>query len=134
MKYYSIAIASLTIIAAVACGTPSAPPVPTAIPAAPTQAPAPPSAGKTMNIDIKLFTYKPDMLQVPVGTTVVWTNQDGIEHSVTNGTPPNPAGAFDSGLFSQGKTFAFTFDKPGDYPYFCVRHNSLQGTLKVVAQ
>lgn len=119
------------ILVSVACGTPSAPPAPTAVPAATIQ---PTAASKTMNIDIKLFTYKPDSLQVPVGTTIIWTNQDAIEHSVTNGTPPNPAGAFDSGLFTQGKTFSFTFTTPGDYPYFCVRHNSLQGTIKVVAQ
>src|ERR1700751_2717890 len=71
---------------------------------------------KTMHVDIKLFSFKPESLEVPVGTTVIWTNRDAIEHSVTQGTPERPGGAFDSGFFTQDQTFSFTFTKVGDYP------------------
>src|SRR3990172_2677405 len=51
------------------------------------------------NIDIKLFTFKPETIEVPVGTTVVWTNFDAIEHSVTNGTPEQPGNTLRSRLY-----------------------------------
>jgi|DewCreStandDraft_5_1066085.scaffolds.fasta_scaffold07185_7 plastocyanin len=87
---------------------------------------------KKVNVDIKLFTFKPSLLEVPVGTTVIWTNGDAIEHSVTHGTPKKLGGAFDSGFFTKGQTFSFTFTEAGEYHYFCKRHNSMQGIIKVI--
>jgi len=86
------------------------------------------------NISIKLFTFKPETIEVPVGTTVMWTNFDAIEHSVTNGTPEKPGMSFDSDFFTEGQTFIFTFDKPGTYPDFCKRHNSMRGEIKVLPE
>ena len=91
-----------------------------------------PTTPKTMYIDIKLFGFKPESLEVPVGTKVIWTNRDAIEHSVTQGTPEKPGGAFDSGFFTQDQTFSFTFTNVGDYTYFCKRHNFMHGEIKVV--
>lgn len=85
----------------------------------------------TMNVNIKLFTFKPSSLEIPVGTSVVWTNGDAVEHSVTNGTPDKPGTTFDSGLFNLGKTFSFTFTKPGEYSYYCKKHDFMRGTVKV---
>jgi plastocyanin len=51
---------------------------------------------------------------------------------VTNGIPEKPGKAFDSDFFTEGKTFTFTFEKPGTYPYFCKRHNSMQGKIKAL--
>ncbi len=77
--------------------------------------------------------YKPNPLDVKAGTTVTWTNQDAIEHSVTSGQPPTPDAAFDSEFFTQGQTFSFTFAKPGEYAYFCKRHPSMTGVVRVSA-
>ena len=85
-----------------------------------------------MSVDIKLFTFKPKSLEVPVGTTVVWTNGDAIDHSITDGTPEKLGGAFDSGFFNRGETFSFTFNKAGEYPYFCKRHDFMRGTITVL--
>lgn len=93
-----------------------------------TVAPTPPTA----NVQIKGFLFKPETVQVPSGTTVVWTNQDDIIHSVTQGAPPNPtANGFDSDFFALDKTFSFTFQQQGDYPYFCKRHNHMVGVIQV---
>lgn len=89
-------------------------------------------AGDTAEVSIKLFSFNPKVLEVPVGTTVVWTNGDAIEHSVTNGVPGKPAGAFDSGFFTEGQTWSFKFTEPGEYPYYCRRHESMTGMVKVV--
>lgn len=100
----------------------------TAVPAA-TAAPKP--AAKTVMVDIQVFQFMPNVLEVKAGTTVIWTNKDNIEHSITNGVPGKPGGKFDSGFFTQGKTFSFTFTEAGEYPYFCMRHNSMQGIVRV---
>ena len=88
--------------------------------------------GTTVAADIKLFVYRPEPLEIQPGTTVVWTNQDDIDHSVTHGTPPAAGQAFDSGLFGKGRSFSFTFAEPGEYPYFCLRHNSMVGVVRVI--
>ncbi len=83
--------------------------------------------------------FSPNSIEVTVGQTVVWTNDDSAFHTVTSGT----AGAadvgkeFDSGLTgptaltSKGKTFEHTFDRIGDYPYFCTLHPAMVGTVIV---
>lgn len=76
--------------------------------------------------EIKLFRFNPGQIEVASGTTVTWTNGDAIEHTVTHGE-----GWFDSGLFTQGQTYSFTFTEPGQYSYFCQRHPSMQGVVSV---
>ena len=76
--------------------------------------------------EIRQFAFQPKALEVPVGTTVTWTNDDAIQHSVTASD-----GSFDSGFFTQGGTFAHTFDTPGTYAYYCARHGSMTGEVVV---
>lgn len=83
----------------------------------------------SMNVNIKLFTFKPKTLEVPVGTKVVWANGDAVEHTVTHGTPEEPADAFDSVPFSQGNTFSFVFENAGNYSYYCMRHDFMRGEI-----
>ncbi|MEM3143410.1 MAG: cupredoxin domain-containing protein [Candidatus Nitrosotenuis sp.] len=66
--------------------------------------------------------YEPDMAQVPLGSTIVWTNNDTVGHTVTSSAD---AGAtFDSGLFNAGETFKLDTSKlaAGTYEYFCIVH------------
>src|SRR5262245_33096232 len=88
------------------------------------------AAGPT-SVDIKLFQFKPKQLEVEKGDTVIWTNGDAIEHSVTAGAPGKLNQAFDSGFFTQGGSFSHTFDAAGSYTYFCKRHPNMQATIKV---
>jgi len=76
--------------------------------------------------EIKLFKFQPDVIQVPVGTTVTWTNEDAIQHSVTAAD-----GSFDSGFFNQSESYSRTFDQPGTYLYVCARHASMHGEVDV---
>ncbi|GAB4211456.1 MAG: hypothetical protein OHK0022_45970 [Roseiflexaceae bacterium] len=111
----------------------TAEPMATSAPATTQAAPATPAAsGEGVQIEIKLFQYKPQDLEIKPGTTVTWTNGDAIDHSVTGGEPPEAAaGGFDSGFFTQGQSFSHTFDQPGDFPYFCKRHNSMVAVVRV---
>jgi plastocyanin len=88
---------------------------------------AAPSTTASFATEIRQFAYRPGRIEVPLGTTVTWTNQDGAQHSVTSAN-----GAFDSGLFAQGGTFSREFHSAGEFAYFCTRHPSMTGTVTVV--
>ncbi len=88
-------------------------------------------AAETLAADIKTFQFQPKAIEVHAGAAVTWTNQDNIDHTITSGTPAAPDGAFASEPFGKGKSFATSFDKPGEYAYFCSKHKSMHGTVKV---
>jgi plastocyanin len=81
---------------------------------------------------IKTFQFQPNALEVRAGTTVTWTNEDGVDHTVTSGTPEAPVGNFDSGGFGKGQSFSAVFQTPGEYTYFCAKHKSMRGMVKVL--
>jgi plastocyanin len=89
-------------------------------------------AAHTMAAEIRIFQFQPKAIEVPAGTTITWTNSDSIGHSVTSGTPEAPDGKFDTGFFSKGESASVTFDEPGDYTFYCARHKSMRGTVKVL--
>ena len=67
-------------------------------------------------------SFEPTPLQVPLGTTVIWTNRDAIAHTVTSGVPGFPDGKWDGQLGGLGSTFALTFSAPGTFAYYCRFH------------
>jgi plastocyanin len=72
------------------------------------------------------LAFEPADIEVAVGTTVDWTNDDPFDHTITARD-----GAFDSGVMAAGDTFSQTFDSPGTYEYFCAIHPSMTGTVTV---
>lgn len=76
--------------------------------------------------------YLPYSLEIRVGDTVLWSNDDTAAHTVSSGTPTDGMdGTFDSSLFMSGNTFEFTFDDAGTYPYFCMVHPWMAGEIVV---
>lgn len=79
--------------------------------------------------------YDPLELTVKVGTTVRWTNQDAIAHTVTSGASDgakgDPNGTFDSGFLNEGDSWTFTFTEVGEFPYFCTPHPWMIGKVTV---
>jgi plastocyanin len=82
---------------------------------------------ETMEVKIDNFSFGPETLTVPVGTTVTWINRDDIPHTVAS-----TDGAFKSKVLDTDEKFSFTFSKVGTYPYFCSIHPKMTG--KVVVQ
>jgi len=74
------------------------------------------------------FSFGPAMLTVPVGTKVTWTNDDSDTHTVTSDADPK---LLKSPPLDTGDSFAFTFEKPGIYRYFCSLHPHMQGAIVV---
>jgi nitrite reductase (NO-forming) len=75
--------------------------------------------------------YQPNPIQVSVGTTVTWTNNDAQPHTATSGENVTPDGRFDSGIMAPAATFDFIFTEAGEYPYFCLLHPNMVGTVSV---
>jgi nitrite reductase (NO-forming) len=75
--------------------------------------------------------YQPNPVQVGVGDTITWTNDDSQPHTATSGEAVTPDGRFDSGIMAPAATFDFTFTEAGEYPYFCLLHPNMVGTVSV---
>ncbi len=82
--------------------------------------------GKVATVDIRDFAFAPGNLQVPVGATVTWTNHDSAPHTATAND-----GSWDTGTLNQGESKSITFDKPGDYAYYCKIHPTMKARLQV---
>lgn len=67
-------------------------------------------------------SYSPETITVPVGTTVTWTNNGTVQHTVTADDD-----LFDSGLLDVGGTFSYTFNEEGTFPYYCIPHGGPGG-------
>ncbi|HEX5407293.1 MAG TPA: cupredoxin domain-containing protein [Pseudonocardiaceae bacterium] len=112
--------------------TPSGSTTPVASPV--TQGGATPQASAAVKIvepslDYQSWTYEPNDLHVPVGTTVVWTNTGGAAHTVTS----DDGTSFDSGPIPPDHQFSQLMDTAGTFPYRCTFHPFMKGTLTVTA-
>ncbi len=83
------------------------------------------ATAETAEIQIINNAFSPSELTISVGTTVKWTNADGVPHTVTS------AGNFDSGTIQPGKSFSFTFSKAGSFDYSCSIHPQMKGKVIV---
>ncbi|KPK22349.1 MAG: hypothetical protein AMJ70_06220 [Dehalococcoidia bacterium SG8_51_3] len=61
---------------------------------------------------------------LPVGTIVVWYNNDSVAHTITARD-----NSFDSGDLSPGDTFQYTFEQSGTLEYYCRIHPSMVGKI-----
>ena len=78
-------------------------------------------------VKIGNFSFGPQELKVKAGSTVTWTNEDDIPHTVVS---PNN---FRSQVLDTDGTYRFTFTTPGTYKYFCSLHPHMTGTIVVEA-
>ncbi len=106
------------------------------------------------NQAVQANVFLPQNIWVDVGDTVDWNGQTGEIHTVTFGPPPAggvgaaaaPYGLdgnahatlrvrntqkVNSGFVVKGVTFSASFAQAGDYPYFCLVHAQMKGTVHV---
>src|SRR5690349_693896 len=76
--------------------------------------------------------YIPENLAIEVGDTVIWTNNDNTEHSVTS--TEDDGALFDSGVLPPEEVYSRTFDAAGSYAYNCTQHGRSMAGLIVVVQ
>jgi predicted secreted protein with PEFG-CTERM motif len=76
--------------------------------------------------------FIPMTVTVEVRGEVTWSNTDSAAHTVTSGTAADgPDGNFDSGLLIAGQSFEWIPEQTGEYPYFCMVHPWMTGTVIV---
>ena len=75
---------------------------------------------------ISNFSFSPDPVAIPLGSTLKWTNADGVTHTVTADD-----GSFSSGNLAKDATFTHTFNRAGPVAYHCAIHSSMHGTVQV---
>ena len=100
------------------------PPVAGAPRTAPRRTPA--ARPAVVNVVLRNTTFVPGRIQITAGTTVVWRNEDQLIHTVTANDK-----SFDSGLLQPGRTYRRTFERPGQYPYYCLPHPFMKGVVVV---
>ncbi len=72
--------------------------------------------------------FSPQVLVVPVGSTVEFPNLDPIFHNVFSLSPPAP---FDLGLYRAGEVKQRTFTQTGGYRVFCNIHPQMTALIVV---
>ena len=88
------------------------------------------TGGDTVQVAMKDILFVPEKITARVGQTVVWTNQDDVEHDVTAKTGAD----FESKALSKGDTYEAKLTKAGSIDYLCTIHPSQRGQITVDAQ
>ncbi len=84
----------------------------------------------TDKVTIQNVAFSPANITVKKGTTVTWTNQDAVEHTVTEDDGQNGPSA---SPLNQGQSYSFTFNQTGTFHYHCTIHSEMTGTVTVTA-
>jgi plastocyanin len=73
----------------------------------------------------KSYRFDPKTIEIQVGQTVTWTNNDNFTHTVeVDGQDDHKVG--------RGDSVSITFDKAGTYHYVCTLHSKdMHGTVIV---
>jgi plastocyanin len=87
-------------------------------------------ATKAVTVRISDYAFQPAALTVPVGTEVMWTDQDNDAHNVTSS---EGAGRFTSPTLTKGMSYSHTFRTLGTYQYVCTFHATMRATVTVIA-
>jgi len=88
----------------------------------------PPNTFSGASVNIQNFAFFPDTIRIKAGSTVRWTNMDGMPHTATSLTS-----IFNSGSIAPGSAFDFTFATAGTYTYHCTIHDSMKPGVVIVS-
>ena len=80
--------------------------------------------------------FIPSLIEIELGDTVVWLNEDEETHIITSGTTSfGPDEKFQSDVINQGESFSVTFEQgvfePGTYFYYDAEHLWMKGIVVV---
>jgi plastocyanin len=84
-----------------------------------------PAAQQIQQLDRR---FTPDMVVVPIGSTVSFPNMDPIFHNIYSLSKPK---SFDLGSYDKGETRKVTFPKPGIVEIYCHLHPNMAATVVV---
>ena len=70
--------------------------------------------------------YTPNPVTIAQGTTVTWVNNDTVDHSSTSQN-----NVWASPTMAPGVSYSRTFGTIGSFPYYCIFHPGMVGTVVV---
>jgi plastocyanin len=114
-KFFGIALFALVAIVATSCGANSTS----------SSGENPPAVAATIHIADGKF--EPRKIDIAVGGSVTWINDDVASHNVKFLEPST----FNSGIIKPAATWTQTFASAGTYDYYCDFHNSMKGSVVV---
>jgi plastocyanin len=82
---------------------------------------------RTYYVSIENNQYNPSFLTVQEGDTVIWTNNDNEQHTVTSDNDD----VLNSKRLFRGETYSHTFAQERAYSYHCELHPEMRGTVNV---
>ena len=81
---------------------------------------------QTHTVIMEGMGFRPNVITVNAGDSIVWVNRDLVPHSATSSTA-----GFDSKVIEAYKSWRHTVDRPGDFAYVCTFHPTMTATLHV---
>ena len=114
-RLFAVTFFALGAMAATSCGTNS-----TA-----SSGENPPAIAATIHIADGKF--EPRIIDIAVGGSVTWINDDVASHNVKFLEPST----FNSGIIKPAATWTQTFTSAATYDYYCDFHNSMKGSVVV---
>lgn len=102
-----------------------------------------PSGDHVRGLKSVIEWYVPTNLDVDLGDTITWVNDDISGHTITSGKgigflgnpdtdKAQPDGNFDSGIISTGKSWSYTFKEKGFFSYTCTIHPWIERSITVL--
>lgn len=82
----------------------------------------------TVNVTLSGFAFSPKTITIKKGTTVIWTNQDSVGHTVTSDS--DSALNFSSTILNNSNNYKMTFNSVGTFSYHCSPHPNM--TAKII--
>lgn len=91
---------------------------------------ASPEPVATAHVELpRSYRFEPQVIEVPAGMAVTWTNSDNFTHTVR--LLPDDQGVL--GTLEPGQSIEHTFSDPGTYRYDCSLHpDAMDGTVIVL--
>lgn len=86
-------------------------------------------AKSRVTVNIASFSFNPAAVRVKKGGTITFVNRDRAPHTAQ--TDSGAKGAFDSGRLDLGERKTIRYATAGRYPYYCIYHRFMTGTVEV---
>ena len=80
---------------------------------------------QTHHVEISQFEFKPSLLEVKHGDTVIFTNRDIVPHTATAADL-----SWDTGDIASGESKQIKVEKDMYWDYFCKYHVAMKGQLR----
>lgn len=89
---------------------------------------------KKVEVSLSEIRFEPSTIKISSGTTVVWKNDDTVDHYVN--TDVHPSHTYypeqNSQLLKPGDSYSHTFTTKGFYPYHCSAHADVMNASIIV--